>query len=92
MVYSMQEGDENDGRNIFAVDGKNCGIDRKKRRNRCSCFGLGNMKHGDILLRLKEMEEKNWLVTYEIDMCCGEEYIVDGLTDAGKAALAELKK
>lgn len=50
------------------------------------------MKHGDILLRLKEMEEKNWLVTYEIDMCCGEEYIVDGLTDAGKAALAELKK
>ncbi len=50
------------------------------------------LKHGDILLRLKEMEEKNWLVTYEIDMCCGEEYIVDGLTDAGKAALAELKK
>ena len=40
MVYSIQEGDENDGRNIFAVDGKNCGIDRKKRRNRCSCFGL----------------------------------------------------
>ena len=50
------------------------------------------MKHGDILLRLKEMEEKNWLVTYEIDMCCGEEYIVDGLTDAGKAALTEIKK
>ena len=50
------------------------------------------MKHGEILQRLKEMEEKNWLVTYEIDMCCGEEYIVDGLTDEGKAALAELKK
>lgn len=31
MVYSIQEGDENDGRNIFAVNGKNCGIDRKKR-------------------------------------------------------------
>lgn len=50
------------------------------------------MKHGEILQRLKEMEEKNWLVTYEIDMCCGEEYIVDGLTDAGKAAMAELRK
>ena len=31
MVYSIQKGDENDGSNIFAVDGKNCGIDRKKR-------------------------------------------------------------
>ena len=31
MVYSIQKGDENDGSNIFAVDGENCGIDRKKR-------------------------------------------------------------
>lgn len=45
------------------------------------------LQHADILHRLKKMEEKNWLVTYEIDMCCGAEYVVDGLTDEGKAAL-----
>lgn len=45
------------------------------------------MSHGEILLRLKEMEEKNWLITYEIDMCCGEEYVVDGLTEEGKQML-----
>lgn len=50
------------------------------------------MKHGEILQRLKEMEEKNWLITYEIDMCCGEEYIVDGLTDTGKSVLEEWEK
>ncbi|MCI7657662.1 hypothetical protein [Anaerotignum sp.] len=50
------------------------------------------IKHGEILQKLKEMEDKNWLVTYEIDMCCGAEYIVDGLTDAGKAALEEWRK
>lgn len=50
------------------------------------------LKHGEILQRLKEMEDKNWLVTYEIDMCCGAEYIVDGLTDEGKAMLCAWKK
>lgn len=50
------------------------------------------MTQPEILLLLKEMEEKNWLVTYEIDMCCGSEYIVDGLTEEGKEAIAAWKK
>lgn len=65
MVYSIQEGDENDGRNIFAVNGKNCGIDRKNGETDAAALAWETgMKHGDILLRLKEMEEKiGWLHT-----------------------------
>lgn len=41
----------------------------------------------EILKILKEMEEKNWICIYEIDMCCGAEYVIDGLTEIGKTAL-----
>lgn len=92
-ILDTKKGDEHVGRNIFVVDGKNRGTDRKNGETDAAALAWETgMKHGEILQRLKEMEEKNWLVTYEIDMCCGEEYIVDGLTDEGKAALAELKK
>ncbi len=48
--------------------------------------------HGEILQLLKEMEQQNWLSTYELDMCCGTEYIVDGLTEEGMTALSKAKK
>lgn len=41
----------------------------------------------EILQILKDMEAQNWICIYEIDMCCGAEYVVDGLTENGKAAL-----
>ncbi len=48
--------------------------------------------HGEILCLLKEMEQQNWLSTYELDMCCGVEYIVDGLTEQGVQALQKAKQ
>lgn len=48
--------------------------------------------HGEILCLLKEMEQQNWLSTYELDMCCGVEYIVDGLTEQGMQALSKTKE
>lgn len=45
------------------------------------------MKQGEVQELIRQMEEKNWLITYEIDMCCGAEYVIDGLTEIGKKEL-----
>lgn len=45
------------------------------------------MPQPEILQILKDMEVNNWICIYEIDMCCGEEYVIDGLTESGKAEL-----
>ncbi len=49
-------------------------------------------KQHEIITMLQEMAEKNWLSTYEIDMCCGAEYIVDHVTEEGKAAYTAAKQ
>lgn len=36
---------------------------------------------------LLEMEEKNWVSVYEIDLCCGAEYVIHGLTEEGRKEL-----
>lgn len=38
---------------------------------------------------IRRMDEENLAVVIEIDMCCGEEYIVRGLTEKGEALLKE---
>ncbi len=45
------------------------------------------MSQPEILQILKDMEANNWICIYEIDMCCGAEYVLDGLTESGKAEL-----
>lgn len=48
-------------------------------------------KQHEIIELLEEMSKKNWISTYEIDMCCGAEYIIDSVTEEGKAAYAATK-
>lgn len=45
------------------------------------------MSQPEILQILKEMEANDWICIYEIDMCCGAEYVIDGLTENGKKTL-----
>lgn len=45
-----------------------------------------SMKYGEVQKYIQEMDEKGWILTYEIDMCCGSEYVVTGLTEEGKQA------
>lgn len=46
--------------------------------------GLPQQELEGILL---EMEEKNWVSVYEIDLCCGAEYVIQGVTAEGRQAL-----
>lgn len=48
--------------------------------------GLPQQELEGILL---EMEEKNWVSVYEIDLCCGAEYVIHGLTEEGRQAMLE---
>lgn len=48
-------------------------------------------KQHEIITLLQEMVAKNWISTYEIDMCCGSEYVIDRVTEEGKAAYAAAK-
>lgn len=36
---------------------------------------------------LLEMDAKNWVSVYEIDLCCGAEYVIHGLTEEGRQAM-----
>ncbi len=36
------------------------------------------------MILLQEMEEQQLLIAFEIDMCCGEDYIVKELTQKAK--------
>ena len=36
---------------------------------------------------ITEMEEKELIIAFEIDMCCGEDYIIKELTEKGKSML-----
>ena len=36
---------------------------------------------------ITEMEENGFLIAFEIDMCCGEDYVVKELTEKGKSML-----
>ena len=36
---------------------------------------------------ITEMEQQQLLIAFEIDMCCGEDYIVKELTEKGKSML-----
>ena len=45
------------------------------------------MKHGEVEEYIQKMDEKGWISTYELDMCCGSEYVVTGLTEEGKTRL-----
>ena len=38
---------------------------------------------------ITQMEEENLADVIEIDMCCGADYVVKGLTDKGKALISE---
>lgn len=38
---------------------------------------------------IRRMEEDDFAVVIEIDLCCGEEYMVKGLTEKGAAFLQE---
>jgi len=38
---------------------------------------------------ITQMEEEDLADVVEIDMCCGADYVVKGLTEKGKALLAE---
>lgn len=38
---------------------------------------------------IRQMDEENLAIVIEIDMCCGEEYVVRGLTEKGEALLRE---
>ena len=38
---------------------------------------------------IRQMEEDDFAVVIEIDLCCGEEYAVKGLTERGEAFLRE---
>lgn len=38
---------------------------------------------------IRQMEEDDFAVVVEIDLCCGEEYAVKGLTERGEAFLRE---
>ena len=44
---------------------------------------MEGMTAAEASKRISELDEAGLLVTYEIDMCCGEELVVQGLTDAG---------
>lgn len=39
---------------------------------------------------IRQMEEDSFADVVEIDLCCGEEYIVKGLTEQGRAFLEEI--
>lgn len=39
---------------------------------------------------IRQMEEDSFADVIEIDLCCGEEYIVKGLTEQGRAFLGEI--
>ncbi len=36
---------------------------------------------------ITEMEEKELIIAFEIDMCCGEDYVIKELTEKGKSML-----
>ena len=38
---------------------------------------------------ITQMEEENLADIIEIDMCCGADYVVKGLTEKGKALISE---
>ena len=38
---------------------------------------------------ITQMEEENLADVIEIDMCCGADYVVKGLTEKGKALISE---
>ena len=38
---------------------------------------------------IAQMEEEDLAEIIEIDMCCGADYVVKGLTDKGKALISE---
>lgn len=41
------------------------------------------MKYGEVQTCIQKMDENGWILVYELDMCCGSEYIVTGLTKEG---------
>ena len=48
---------------------------------------LEGMTTAEASACISQLDEAGLIVTYEIDMCCGEELVVQGLTDAGMQML-----
>ncbi len=46
-----------------------------------------NLTNGQVYDFITEMEEQQLLIAFEIDMCCGEDYIVKELTQKAKELL-----
>ena len=42
-----------------------------------------NLHYQAVVQAIQKMEALGWISAYEMDMCCGKEYVVNGLTQKG---------
>ena len=54
------------------------------------CAEKGEADAADIAKAVRQIDEDSFANVIEIDLCCGEEYIVKGLTEQGRAFLGKI--
>ena len=48
-----------------------------------------NLHYQAVVQAIQKMEALGWISAYEMDMCCGMEYVVNRLTQKGTLAITQ---
>ena len=48
-----------------------------------------NLHYQAVVQAIQKMEALGWISAYEMDMCCGMEYVVNGLTQKGTLQITQ---
>ncbi len=46
-----------------------------------------HLKSEQVCHLMEEMDEQGLVIAFEIDMCCGEDYVINEITEKGKKVL-----